>query len=68
MTLNEYIKQLQAIKREIPTAGKLPVYYAKNEEGNGYDPIYFSPSICHTPQDILWGEHKGIEHGIIIVN
>jgi len=40
MNLNEYINLLQQIVEEDPKAGELEVYYSKDEEGNGYYPVF----------------------------
>ena len=45
MTLKEYITQLQDLAERRPEANDLQVIYAKDEEGNGYEPIHFSPSL-----------------------
>lgn len=44
-TLNEYIESLQKIVEEEPERGECIVVYAIDDEGNGYHPIHFSPSV-----------------------
>lgn len=55
-TLNEFINNLIKIRDE-HDLGNLEVYTARDEEGNGYDPIYFHPSIYfankHDKHDII---------------
>ena len=41
MTLNTYIKKLQAIAKDYPNA---KVIFAADEEGNSFYPIHFPPS------------------------
>lgn len=45
MTLREYIDNLVAFGEENPESLDLTVVYAKDDEGNGYDEVYFGPSI-----------------------
>lgn len=45
MTLNEYIEQLQHLIKENPLAANMEVIYSKDDEGNGYDGVYFSPTV-----------------------
>lgn len=45
MKLKEYIKNLQDIVENNPEYLELQVITAKDEEGNGYDKVYFEPSL-----------------------
>ena len=45
MNLKEYIEQLQEFAKENQQALDLDVWYAKDDEGNGYQEVYFSPSL-----------------------
>lgn len=45
MTLNEYIDKLIKFRDE-EKAGDLQVIYAVDDEGNGFDTIYNSPTKC----------------------
>lgn len=45
MTLKEYIESLQEFVKENPTSADLTVVTAKDSEGNGFWPVYYSPSI-----------------------
>jgi hypothetical protein len=49
MKLTEYIEQLQELAQKHPNA---TVIYSKDDEGNGYSPVHYSPSA---------GEFKGRE-------
>ena len=45
MNLKEYIEQLQEFVKENPQALEFDVWYAKDDEGNGYQEVYFAPSL-----------------------
>lgn len=45
MTLQEYYESLGSFLKDHPEAAKLPVVYAKDDEGNGYQNISYSPSL-----------------------
>ena len=45
MNLKKYIEQLQEFAKENPQALEFDVWYAKDDEGNGYQEVYFSPSL-----------------------
>ena len=45
MKLKEYIKELNKIIKENPEAKNLTVIYARDEEGNGFEEVYYTPSI-----------------------
>ena len=45
MNLKEYIEQLQEFAKENPRALEFDVWYAKDDEGNGYQEVCFSPSL-----------------------
>lgn len=49
-TLNEYIEGLIKFRDE-NNAGDIPVFYAKDSEGNGFDSIYFDPSIRYSDEE-----------------
>lgn len=44
MTLDEYIAQLVLIRNQFPEAGKLPLVYSKDSEGNYYEQVIYTPS------------------------
>lgn len=45
MNLKEYAAHLNCFIRENPTAGKLPVAYSSDDEGNNYSMVHYSPSV-----------------------
>lgn len=44
MTLKEYIKGLQEFLKENPETGEMQVITSSDDEGNSFNPVYFSPS------------------------
>lgn len=44
-TLKEYILDLQKLVEENPKTADFIVITAKDAEGNGYEPIYYGPTI-----------------------
>jgi hypothetical protein len=44
MTLREYIEQLQNFAQENPDTLDMDVIYSRDDEGNGFQKIYYSPS------------------------
>lgn len=45
MTFKDYIQSLNDFLLEHPESADLPAIYAKDDEGNGFNPICFSPSL-----------------------
>ena len=45
ITLQEHIKQCLVILRENPEAKDFLMVSASDEEGNGFEPVYFSPTL-----------------------
>lgn len=45
MTLQEYIKSLQDFAAKHPETLEHEVWYARDDEGNGYQQVYFEPSM-----------------------
>lgn len=45
MTLEEYINNLNEFVKENPAALQMTVVYSKDDEGNGYQRIYYTPTI-----------------------
>lgn len=45
MKLKEYIKNLQDVLDSNPEYAELAVITAKDEEGNGFNTVYFEPSL-----------------------
>ena len=48
MTLKEYA---ETINNLLGKYGNLEVWYAKDDEGNGYQPIYYAPSVFDIPAE-----------------
>lgn len=48
MKLKDYIKSLQKLAKKCPEA---ECFYSIDEEGNGYESVYFGPSIQYTNKD-----------------
>lgn len=44
MKISEMIKNLQTFKR---LHGDLECWYAEDDEGNGYHPVYFAPTLYY---------------------
>lgn len=56
MKISEMIKNLQQFMEE---HGDLECWYAKDDEGNGYQEIYYKPSLYYVDED---GEvHQSLE-------
>jgi hypothetical protein len=51
MTLSEFIKNLQEFIEKNPAALELEVITSKDSEGNGYESVYYGPSIGHYDGD-----------------
>jgi len=45
MKLKEYLEELNKIIEQNPEALEMEVIYAKDDEGNGYQKVNFSPSL-----------------------
>jgi hypothetical protein len=51
MTLKEYIEGLQSFAKENPDALELQVITAADDEGNGYNPVYYGPTKGNYDED-----------------
>jgi hypothetical protein len=51
MTLKEYFEGLQKFITENPDALEFQVITSKDDEGNGYNPVYYEPSKGHYDGD-----------------
>lgn len=61
MNLKQYIEQLSKFMDE-NNAGDMEVIYSMDDEGNGYYPVYFGPSVGHfNPDDHEWMNEDSIE-------
>ena len=45
ITLLEYVEELNGILLANPDIAGSPVYYASDDEGNGYEVVHFAPSV-----------------------
>ena len=45
MKFKEFIENCQKFLEEHPEAGEFETIYAKDDEGNGYQGVYFTPSM-----------------------
>lgn len=45
MTLKTYLEQLNLVAKRNPKLLELPVIYAKDSEGNGFENVVFSPTM-----------------------
>lgn len=45
MNLREYLKELQELVNKNPQALDYKVIYAKDDEGNEYSPVSYSPTV-----------------------
>ena len=56
ITLEEYLKHFNELIEKHPEARMMQVVYAKDEEGNGFYPVHFKPSlISYDDGDITVG-------------
>ena len=58
MKLNELIKNLKEVEKKY---GNLDVIYAIDDEGNGYQDIYSSPTICERLSDDSYIEDENLK-------
>jgi hypothetical protein len=45
MKLKQYLKQLNDLAKKHPEALEMDVVYSKDDEGNGFQHIYYAPNI-----------------------
>jgi protein involved in sex pheromone biosynthesis len=45
MTLTQYIKELQELVLKNPEHGDLEVVYSRDDEGNGFQRVHYSPGV-----------------------
>jgi hypothetical protein len=51
MKLSEYINQLQEFVKENPETSEFEVCYSIDDEGNGYNDVYYTPTIGYRDKD-----------------
>ena len=62
MLLKEYMHHLENLLEDHPEAAEYKVIYSKDDEGNGYDPVYFTPGVCHYDAGEMYTEEQSKEH------
>ena len=48
MTLGEYFAGFQQFVKDNPDLKDTPIFYSIDDEGNGYNPIYYHPGVMET--------------------
>lgn len=51
MKLKEYLENLNKLATDRPELLDLDVVYAKDDEGNGYERVYYKPAVGHFDSD-----------------
>lgn len=51
MILSEYIRELQSLIDENPEAAELEVVYSRDDEGNGFQSVYWTGTLGHYDGD-----------------
>lgn len=62
MRLEEYIKDLERIKK---VHGNLELVYSTDDEGNGFFPVHFSPSVG-TYEDNEWEDNEETPNAVCV--
>ena len=60
MTLKEFIENLQELAEQYPEALELEVITSKDDEGNGYNAVFYSPSVGVLDGD----DFRGIDYEV----
>lgn len=68
MTLKEYFELLQEFIKEHPEALEYEVISSKDDEGNGYNRIYYSPTLGSFNGDDFSTELEDLEEGNLPIN
>ncbi len=64
MKLKNYIENLSAIIKSNPNALDMDVVTSRDNEGNGYTLVYYSPSIGNYSAEEWYTENDVIEEGL----
>jgi len=64
MTLREYIKALQELEKQ---HGNKEVWYSSDEEGNNYEPVHYSPTVCRLA-DVSFGIIVNKNKKVVVIN
>jgi hypothetical protein len=77
MTLQEYIESLQRLIENNPEYVNMPLIYSKDDEGNDYHHVNYSPSPAQVEDleeyylELVWdeeGENPGTDFNCIMIN
>jgi hypothetical protein len=70
MTLKEYLNALNELLEKNPQAGDFLVIHSSDDEGNSFQPVWFSPalmSVDNPDQSYLEINHDG-EPNVVCIN
>jgi hypothetical protein len=56
MTFAEYLKNLQELAEQRPEVLNFKVVFSTDDEGNSYDPIYYTPTVGYHFEDCFVSE------------
>lgn len=48
MKLKQYLEQLNKLAKENPESLEMEVFTSRDDEGNGYNAVYYSPAVHRT--------------------
>ena len=71
MILSKYIKGLQEFVKDHPEAKDFKVITSKDDEGNGFNEVYFSPSLGEFDGEDFMQDYEGedpVELNAVCVN
>lgn len=63
MIYKDYVNKLNELLENNPDIADMPVIASKDDEGNGYNEIYFDPSIVYYDGDSIYAEEDRVEMG-----
>ena len=63
MKLKEFINGLILFGKENPEALEMDIVTSKDDEGNGYNPVYFTPTIGIYEDDDFISKDQFEDHG-----
>lgn len=58
MKLKEYLKNLKTFIKENPKALEMDAIYSKDDEGNGYSHVFYSPTLGKVDKDMEFKDYK----------
>lgn len=68
MILKDYVEGLQQFLKDNPEAAELYAYTSRDDEGNDYDEVYYSPSIQYTDGESFYSEDGEELQKVVVVN